>query len=291
MKNEVFALECRRRYAEDGLVVDASNGEFAHCPLPRGMGDTGYYLLHDDHQWQGLLQSKDIGRKCFFDYYARKFLVEGPFVEGYFELWDTYEKWSRGQWEKGKGWYKDDETGVCLQLTKEEAEERGMVPLAKGKGNYRDPETGEMVRLTKRQAEERGYVGSTSGRSLYKNPLTGEIASMTREEAAEAGWVGFCSGTATYKCPETGEVKRLTPEAAEQRGWIGVTAGSGTYKDPETGAKERMGCEEAKQRGWVHVQTGVKRTPRKVKCPHCGKEGGANIMPRHHFDNCKQRQD
>jgi len=25
----------------------------------------------------------------------------------------------------------------------------------------------------------------------------------------------------------------------------------------------------------------------KITCPHCGKTGGINVMPKHHFDNCK----
>jgi len=25
-----------------------------------------------------------------------------------------------------------------------------------------------------------------------------------------------------------------------------------------------------------------------VTCPHCGKVGGKNVMPQHHFDNCKE---
>jgi hypothetical protein len=28
-----------------------------------------------------------------------------------------------------------------------------------------------------------------------------------------------------------------------------------------------------------------------IECPHCGKEGGANIMKRWHFDNCKKLVD
>ena len=28
----------------------------------------------------------------------------------------------------------------------------------------------------------------------------------------------------------------------------------------------------------------------KIKCPHCGKVGGSNIMRRWHFDNCSQKQ-
>ena len=26
-----------------------------------------------------------------------------------------------------------------------------------------------------------------------------------------------------------------------------------------------------------------------VKCPHCGQEGGENLMKRYHFDNCKYK--
>jgi hypothetical protein len=95
LPNEVFALACRERYAEDGLVVDESNGEFAHCPLPRSMGETGYYLLHDDHQWQGLLQSKDVGRRCYYTYETQRWLMKANFVTGYFDLWDIYDEYNK----------------------------------------------------------------------------------------------------------------------------------------------------------------------------------------------------
>ena len=95
LPNEIFALKCRERYAEDGLIVDQSNGEFAHCPLPKGLGDSGYYLLHDDHQWQGLLQSKDVGRRCYFIANAQRWLLKAPFVDGYFELWAIYDEFNK----------------------------------------------------------------------------------------------------------------------------------------------------------------------------------------------------
>ena len=95
LPNEVFALACRERYAEDGLVVDESNGEFAHCPLPEGLGETGYYLLHDDHQWQGLLQSKDVGRRCYFTSNVKRWLMKANFVTGYFDLWDIYDEFNQ----------------------------------------------------------------------------------------------------------------------------------------------------------------------------------------------------
>lgn len=94
LPNEVFALACRARYEEIGLVVDATNGEFAHCPYPEGMGDSGYYLLHDDHQHQGLLQSKDVGKLCFWIGHARQWLLKcDPIPANYFELWNIYEEY------------------------------------------------------------------------------------------------------------------------------------------------------------------------------------------------------
>jgi hypothetical protein len=94
LPNERFALECRAYYDEIGLVVDRHNGEFAHCPYPEGMGGTGYYLLHDHHQQQGILQSKDVGRLCVFSGYAKRWLMNcDPFPADYFELWDIYEKY------------------------------------------------------------------------------------------------------------------------------------------------------------------------------------------------------
>ena len=99
LPNERFALACRAYYESIGLVVDAANGEFAHCPYPKSMGKSGYYLLHDDHQHQGILQSKDVGRRCFFVGVAKKWLVSCEVLpDNYFELWDIYEKFAnRGE--------------------------------------------------------------------------------------------------------------------------------------------------------------------------------------------------
>ena len=95
LPNEVFALERRAYYESIGLVVDSTNGEFAHSPLTRKDCDTGYYLLHDDHQHHGLLQSKDLDKCCFFAGDAKKWLKNcDPFPENYFELWDIYEKYA-----------------------------------------------------------------------------------------------------------------------------------------------------------------------------------------------------
>ena len=73
LPNEVFALKCLARYAREGLVVDSSNGQFAHCPYPKPReqkyklpDDLGYWLTFFDHQHQGLLQSRDVGRRCYW---------------------------------------------------------------------------------------------------------------------------------------------------------------------------------------------------------------------------------
>ena len=96
LPNEVFALACLRYYEEQGLIVDATNGQFAHCPFPKGMGETGYYLLLGHHQQQGLLQSRDVNRKCFFNADVKKWLLTADyFPDNFFELWDIYEHYTR----------------------------------------------------------------------------------------------------------------------------------------------------------------------------------------------------
>ena len=118
LSNEVFALECRARYEAQGLVVDARNGEFAHCPQPERYGNTGYYLLHDDHQHQGLLQSKDIRELCFWVGDTKNWLLEcDPLPENYFELWDIYEEYSSATARKNaeKVHAEKDELGRSVQ--------------------------------------------------------------------------------------------------------------------------------------------------------------------------------
>jgi len=98
LTNEIFALQCLERYAEYGIIVDKTNGVFAHCPLPKGMGDTGYYLTWEDHQHQGLLQSVDIGKRCFWVGDTKKWLNSLEyFPDDYFKLWDIYEKFISGE--------------------------------------------------------------------------------------------------------------------------------------------------------------------------------------------------
>jgi hypothetical protein len=95
LPNEVFAVACRSYYNEIGLIVDASNGEFAHSPLTRKECDTGYYLLHGHHQHQGLLQSKDLDKCCFYNVHTLTWLKECDYwPDNYLNLWGIYEEYS-----------------------------------------------------------------------------------------------------------------------------------------------------------------------------------------------------
>ena len=104
--NEVFALECIARYAREGLDVkeggvhDGYPDEFAHCPKPRPKGqkwrlagDLGYWLTFYDHQKQGLLQSVDEGRKCYFTQEVYVYLNTMP--PGHEELRVIYDEFNK----------------------------------------------------------------------------------------------------------------------------------------------------------------------------------------------------
>ena len=98
--NELFAIECMAKYAMEGLNVNyrgIHNGrrdQFAHCPTPSSMGDWGYYLTFNDHQHQGLLQSKDMGRRCFWVGHTKGWLNTYP--PNYFELYDIFDEYVKG---------------------------------------------------------------------------------------------------------------------------------------------------------------------------------------------------
>jgi hypothetical protein len=97
MNQHVWVQQCARYYEENGLTpgnLDDGDWEEAHYPAPKWAGGTETVrLLHGHHQVQGLLQSEEYGRCCFYNYDVRVFLKCGPFAPGWFELWDLYDKW------------------------------------------------------------------------------------------------------------------------------------------------------------------------------------------------------
>jgi hypothetical protein len=81
---------------EDGVWEDA------HYPAPVGKGNETIPLLKDHHQVQGILQSAEYGCCCFYAGDARKYLTHGPFVPGWFDLWDVYDVWVAEQGRRSR---------------------------------------------------------------------------------------------------------------------------------------------------------------------------------------------
>ena len=114
-----FVAKCYANYAELGLEPgNPDDGEWqdAHYPAPKGEGDKTIPLLFEDHQIQGILQSEEYGKYCFFSGHTRKSLTHGPFVSGWFDLWDIYEKYVSDNSKKNaeKAHSQKDELGKSI---------------------------------------------------------------------------------------------------------------------------------------------------------------------------------
>jgi hypothetical protein len=168
-------LACREWYAEQGLIVDENNGEFAHSPLTRKECDTGYYLLHGHHQHQGLLQSRDLGKCCFFLYDTLTWLKNcNYFPENYFDLWDIYDKYSS---EHGR-----EHGGKAGKKTHEKKDEDGKSKNAVKNGKKimeekdEDGKSKHAVVMGKKTHEKRGE----NGKSLHNVKLHEEKDELGR---------------------------------------------------------------------------------------------------------------
>jgi hypothetical protein len=133
MDQHTWVQQCTEYYEENGLTPgnpDDGEWEEAHYPNPKGVGEETIWLLHDHHQPQGLWQSEECGRCCFFNADALKFLKEGPFVPGWFDLWDLYDKWSGYYGRSTKGLKRSDtakENNRNAQIGKTKAKATGTI--------------------------------------------------------------------------------------------------------------------------------------------------------------------
>ena len=95
MNQHDWVKACLARYEEEDLTPEPG-GEWqeAHYPAPKGVGTDVIWLRFEDHQVQGLLQSEEYGRMCFFPHDTRTLLEQGSFVPGWFDLWGLLEKWA-----------------------------------------------------------------------------------------------------------------------------------------------------------------------------------------------------
>lgn len=93
LNQHTFVAQCLERYKEEGAHPgDGDQWDWAHYPAPKGLGDQQIRLRHSDHQIQGLLQSVEYNQRCFFVGDAKRFLLNSPFIEEWFDLWDIYER-------------------------------------------------------------------------------------------------------------------------------------------------------------------------------------------------------
>lgn len=88
-----FVKQCLLKYKKES-VDPKKGGQEAHYPAPKGIGKTTIWLTFEDHQIQGLLQSEEYGRCCFFPGHAKEFLDANFGINDWFYLYDLYEKWT-----------------------------------------------------------------------------------------------------------------------------------------------------------------------------------------------------
>jgi hypothetical protein len=96
MNQHTFVRERFTFYEEQGLIPgNPDDGEWDEChyPDPRDVGSKIVLMLHNDHQQQGLYQSEEYGRPCFFNGDVKRFL-DNNWCPNWFDLYDLYEKWS-----------------------------------------------------------------------------------------------------------------------------------------------------------------------------------------------------
>lgn len=88
----------------------------------------------------------------------------------------------------------------------------------------------------------------------------------------------YCYQYTSIKSP--GLIRMLEKSGKHTANTIWITDGN---------TNKRIGKESIIPINWKRGKTGT--TLRKVKCPHCDKEGGISQMKQWHFDNCKYRKE
>ena len=205
--NELFAMRCIAKYAMEGLVVNSRNGQFAHCPEPRPKGqkwrlsgDKGYWLTFNDHQHQGLLQSVDFDRRCFYTYEVKLWLNTKP--PGYEGLYEIYNEFISGKHHPLFG----------VPHTEEHKKKLSEAKFGENNPNYGVPHTEEWKKAHSEKMSGR-YIGALSPRSkaiiAIKPDGTELHFGSIREAARELGIDSsfLCRLLKRGKSPTNGKLK------------------------------------------------------------------------------------
>ena len=287
MPNELFALECLLTYAENGDIVDSSNGEFCHCPIPACLGgEHGYWLTHEDHQVQGALQAKDVGRCSYFKWNVEN-LLHKTFTYAWFELWDILEATPHPQ----QGTKRSAETRAKIS---EKA--KGRVVSQEARANISKANSGK-----KFSAEHKAKISEA-----HKGK---ERSEEHRANLSKANKGKHLSDETKAKMSATTKGrKRSKPFSAETRAKMSASGKRKVFSEEHKAnlskaRKNRAISEEQKSKQselakarWAKWKEEGRKSPslsrkrKQVKCPHCGKCGDPPGMSRWHFDNCKQKE-
>ena len=212
MNQHTYVENCQRFYFENGLEPgnpDDGNWQEAHYPLPRDKGDDVVLLLFEHHQVQGLLQSEEMGGRCFFPGDTKKFFTSGPFVDNWFELWDLYEKWQSTF---------STENNLKRALEKDELGRSVFAVHASAHVHDEKNEEGKSVCAVKAAAashkekdeDGKSVNGVKNGKRLHEEKLLDGRSKV----AVEAGGAAL---TAKFQCLHTGRVSTASGIARRQR--------------------------------------------------------------------------
>lgn len=153
---------------------------------------------------------------------------------------------------------------------------------------YRQTKEGSMKGLKNTRADQTLYQFYNIDTSEYKNSTVYEMNKLTGAKASMFGYI-VRGDRKTYKGWILAEniQKWGTRELLKNEHKKNIALSKIGKKNPKlSAAKKGVKLSKKHKLNISNGQTGL--TYKKVTCPHCGKVGGINIMPRYHFDNCKQ---
>jgi hypothetical protein len=116
---------------------------------------------------------------------------------------------------------------------------------------------------------------SKEGTHPFQNPEVQrravEASQTTQQEMKKVGLHPF----------QNPELRARNAEADRKKRKEEWGKGEAAFQRPDIVEKRKKSCSKSRSA----------QNSRKVKCPHCGKEGGHTNMQRYHFNNCKLRED
>lgn len=206
MNQHTFVAAVQKFYKENDIQPgDPNEGawEEAHFPAPKDEGDNVILLLHEHHQVQGLLQSEEFEKTCFFSAHTKKFL-DSNWCENWFELCELHEKWaSFGATQAALASHRErDSEGKsvkCLNRHDEKDEDGKSIlakKMAKAAHSKKDEKGRSLVTLrafgaVHDEKDDDGkslFAKSNARKSAMK---TSKAVQLVSEETGEVFW--FCS--------------------------------------------------------------------------------------------------